>query len=946
MSTQGRDTDALQIELQIPGDAYRTLVAELRQDDPSRPQSRGYSRRVRTLIDIDIPRRAFSVRTVGNHRLPRPLTIRTDSETHTNLAHMIIQSLGNTFDPEVIAALKGIVNSCPEVLVTSLRVKPRDLELAPTNPRQNPLTPSTPRLLGTVTPTIFLDIDDAPTLVITETPIDETAENVARLRDNLRVTNATQAKVIENFVEVFASIAIPNTLSLPVTFFAHWGSYDDLAPSWRDEELSRHEPSANGRTLSLYFRAHVPTSGWYGATFFAQIAGSPERVWIGGGPADDARFFISSDDSALITSRLALINAAREEARIFIKDSVSNPPDIESAARKLSLIQPNLSLGGLIEEHVSSNPDEEHALTSLLQDCPESIAEAIAQQYGVGEIVFATPEGPQAAAGGLAQVITGLPPLLCQRGIPVSIITPLYRYDNGNKHPDAETTLRHGILLRGHKVIPRYIGTVTVHIGPTYHPGTAWTRRAASTLPFKVYLAQYENLRVFLLANNSIFDRVYQPVYADEQLRRAIAFSRAAIETTMAPHFDIRPSAIISNDWMTACIPSFCALDQRYRNDPILQRCKTIHMIHNGGADYHGRIPCHSRQEDLWPMFNLAPEHFFGFRDPHRGDLLNFTIAASEHATGGVVTVSRPYARQIASPGGGDGLETVLTRRTKSVFGVSNGIDRAQIDAYLSMISGESTELLRQPTTLLATKNRAKESIQARYGLSVEPNATLVSFVGRLAEQKGLHLLSGFVNGSDQSTLESIVSSNHDTQILVAGPLTSGDPSSDAIRNTLDYLRVKYPGRVAAAFDYIPHATALEMMFASNLFLMPSRFEPGGITQLEALAAGTLVVGRNVGGISATIENFNPVTGSGNGFLCNDYCPTAFANTTRWALSVIRDQKMRARLVSQAIHAPHSWADRAPTFVAVLQRIILGAERFQNLSALHASRARVSTASV
>jgi starch synthase len=345
-------------------------------------------------------------------------------------------------------------------------------------------------------------------------------------------------------------------------------------------------------------------------------------------------------------------------------------------------------------------------------------------------------------------------------------------------------------------------------------------------------------------------------------------------------------------------------------------------------------------------MFNLAPEHYFGFRDPHRGDLLNFTIAASEHATGGVVTVSRPYARQIASPGGGDGLENVLTRRTKSVFGVSNGIDRAQIDAYLSMISGESTELLRQPTTLLAAKNRAKESIQARYGLSLEPNATLVSFVGRLAEQKGLHLLSGFVNGSDQSTLESIVSSNHDTQILVAGPLTSGDSSSDAIRNTLDYLRVKYPGRVAAIFDYIPHATALEMMFASTLFLMPSRFEPGGITQLEALAAGTLVVGRNVGGISATIENFNPVTGSGNGFLCNDYCPTAFANTTRWALSVIRDQKMRARLVSQAIHAPHSWADRVPTFVAVLQRIILGAERFQNLSALHESRARVSTASV
>jgi glycogen synthase len=168
-------------------------------------------------------------------------------------------------------------------------------------------------------------------------------------------------------------------------------------------------------------------------------------------------------------------------------------------------------------------------------------------------------------------------------------------------------------------------------------------------------------------------------------------------------------------------------------------------------------------------------------------------------------------------------------------------------------------------------------------------------------------------------------------QLLVAGPTTEGDKASIDLRNTLTYLASQYPGRVATYFDYIPHAQALEIIFGSAFFLMPSRFEPGGITQVEALAAGTLVIGRNIGGISATIENFNQDAMTGNGFLFNDYTATAFANTANWALSSSEDPEVYVMLVANARNARHTWSDRVPAYLAMLQRVALGAERFMSL---------------
>jgi starch synthase len=228
-----------------------------------------------------------------------------------------------------------------------------------------------------------------------------------------------------------------------------------------------------------------------------------------------------------------------------------------------------------------------------------------------------------------------------------------------------------------------------------------------------------------------------------------------------------------------------------------------------------------------------------------------------------------------------------------------------------------------------------RESLQKRYHLSPQKDAQIASFVGRFAEQKGLSLMSGFVSGTGHSSLEDLLISNPKLQLIFAGPITEGDRDARYIRETLGYLCSRYPGRVAAQFDYVPHSQALEIIFGSTFFFMPSRFEPGGITQLESLACGTLVIGRNVGGIAATIENYEASCRSGNGFLFNDYTPTAFANTAHWAISSAREDHSYRQLVHNAISAQHSWAGRVPLYRSLFKRILFtNPEPTDNLVAL------------
>lgn len=950
MHTQEGSAQALRFEIEVGGDTYRSLVGGLRGLHASAVAPRSSKRSVRAIVELDTLSRSFSISTLSGHRLPRPIRIRDGSRTYQNVAHLISHSLTAEERKLLKRTLREIIALTATPPLKHLSIHRNDFEMMELAELLTNCRPERGESARHLSANVQLELDDSPTLIVPEREESDIAEAVERLRASLQVISRPSARVVENFVEVTATLSLSPSPHSDIELWVHWGSYEDLAPSWQEEQVTSVRGVEDVVQIPLYFRTHLPIHGWYGATFFAQVRGSSERVWIGGLGDHDARFHIKADNSSLREEQESRFVESYYMARQRVSAAIESSTLSFETLQEVENLAPHTSISSLIETQFSSSADENASITRLCDQAStsgwEQLRELLSSTYGIGEVVFATPEGPHAAAGGLAQVISGLPPELARAGVPVSIIAPLYRYDNGNKHPRAEEILRNGIIVEGRRVKPQYVGSITVDLGPTMAAGTNHIRRAPSSLPIKVYLARSGRTRLFLLANNSAFDRLYQPLYADEQLRRAVILSRAVLETISTGHFGIRPSALISNDWLTACVPSFFALDPRYRDVPWLKSCKTVHMIHNGGADYHGRLPCHINHEDLWPLLNLAPEHYFGFRDPHRGDLLNLTLAAAQHATGGVITVSEPYARELLSSLGGDGLEHVLRNRVSQLYGVSNGINRAQLISRLSVAAGTVPEKMNETRTLLQVKSAARARVQSRYGLTVDTEATLVSFVGRLAEQKGLNLLSGTVGPSWHSSLEELLRRHESLQLIVAGPPTVGDSASDSLQATLRDLQRRYPGRVAASLDYVPHQTALEIMLASALFLMPSRFEPGGITQLEALAMGTLVVGRNVGGISATIENYRERTQTGNGFLCDEYSPVAFANTADWALRTIQDEKVYQGLVSRALSAKHSWSDRAPLFLAVLQDIILGRERSKKLSITNDSRELLRAATV
>jgi starch synthase len=947
MYTEVSPERVLRFELLVSGSDYRTLVAHLRGHSVRVESKTRPPKQVRALIDLDPKSNTFSITSIDHHRLPRPVTIRGGSSTHQNLSRALSLEIQRDTQllqlaPELVAQLQKIIDACPELSADTLRANPRDFELPEIRVARSDEVLTAP-ILARLAPTLLLEFDDQPTLVIQEQQDVDLLDVEQLLRRELRLSGSATVSVNGNLADIRHSIAMPAlSPAWTIDFFAHWGSYEDLSPPWTDELITSVEGLPSPQNISLCFRAHAPAYGWHGATVFAQVRGSSERLWLGKPWLNDAKFFIDQDEIPATICSNHQTQQQRLTAAARIAANLANPTDLSSTSAWLREQFPELSLGELVASAALDTRSEasaiSHAFNILAAAGLSHIVDSIRSSYGLGEIVFASPEFSHAGAGGLAQVMTALPFELSKSGIPVTIVTPLYRFQNGNRHGSAEEVLEKGLLIGSTRVVPSYVATLAIPVGPTRYAGTEWNKRPPASVEFKVYRAQVDNVRVFLLSARSIFDRLYQAVAPDEQLRRAIIFSRGVLSTVATEHLGIRPCAIISNDWMTACIPPLASLDPSYQTTPWISSCKTIHMIHNGGADYHGRLPLHVHHEDLWPMFNLAPEHYFGFKDPHRDDLLNLTIAAVRHASGGIITVSQPYAQQLVSPcGGGDGLEYVLHNRRSDVFGVSNGIKRDEIDTYLAARANVSRSELRDCTTLLDAKISIQTAVQQRYGLHTSSSTTLISFVGRLAEQKGLELLSGLAPGTSHSVLEDLLKQRSDIQILIAGPVTPGDTSASALCSCVEYLIRKYPGRIAAVFDYIAHSTALEILGASTIFLMPSRFEPGGISQLEALAVGTLVVGRGVGGIAATITNFDPKTGQGTGFICYDYSAEAFLNTIYWALSVCDDPATYSSLVAQALNARHSWSDRAPTFTAVLQRIILGEKRLRSLPFLRSA---------
>lgn len=396
---------------------------------------------------------------------------------------------------------------------------------------------------------------------------------------------------------------------------------------------------------------------------------------------------------------------------------------------------------------------------------------------------------------------------------------------------------------------------------------------------------------VYFLECDEFFDRDYlygtpRGDYPDNAARFSF-FSRGVLEACRL--LSLKPDVIHCNDWQTALIPLY--LKSLYRNDFFKDTASLI-TIHNLG--YQGlfdkpNLPLTGIGEE-W--FNPDGIEFFG-----RLNFLKAGIVASDIIT----TVSGNYAREILTEELGFGLNGSLKKRSDDLYGVINGIDTEEWDPLSDRFTEAGYSMSDMSGKAICRKGLSRECFPS----VADDGSPLVSFVGRLASQKGIDIL---VEAADD--------------ILAAGArlvvLGSGD---ELFQDKLSSLSI---GRKERMFVMLRHdeGFAHRIYAGSDIFLMPSRYEPCGLGQLISMRYGTVPVARMTGGLADTITDWDARTGSGTGFLFKAYSAASFLQCVKRALGVYKDKEKWGRIVAQAMAMDFSWRKSAGTYIELYEKAI------------------------
>jgi len=379
---------------------------------------------------------------------------------------------------------------------------------------------------------------------------------------------------------------------------------------------------------------------------------------------------------------------------------------------------------------------------------------------------------------------------------------------------------------------------------------------------------------LYLIAQPAYFDRENIYGYEDDA-QRFLFFCKAALQAVQT--LDWRPDVIHCNDWHTGAVPVWVA-DDNFAGG-FFARAATVYTIHN--LAYQGVFPA-----SVWEVTGEPPA------DP--GDFVNFMSLGIGHADA-ITTVSPTYAREILTPQRGEGLDALLRRRQDRLHGILNGLDVTVFDP------ANDPALVRQfDADHLEDRVANKHALQKRLGL-VEGDHFLLGMVSRLASQKGFDILI--------EALPKLVSSS-DIQFVLLG---AGDADYAA---RLGKLAERFPVQVSVNLGY--DAILAQHIYAgSDTFLMPSRYEPCGLGQLIALRYGSVPIVRATGGLADTVQDFEPSTGEGTGFVFRPYEAAALLDAIRQAHRTFGDRKIWRALQRRGMSADFSWDASARKYAAV-----------------------------
>jgi starch synthase len=471
---------------------------------------------------------------------------------------------------------------------------------------------------------------------------------------------------------------------------------------------------------------------------------------------------------------------------------------------------------------------------------------------------------PLAKTGGLADVASALSRQLTAAGHDVRLFVPFYSQIRRDRLQASRIETLQGVPV----VIGRHEYRVDIWRAPL--PG--------STTP------------VYLVESDALYARPRLYTSDPDEHRRFLVLTRAALECCRRMNF--RPHIVHSHDWHTAFAPLW--LRSNYRQDPVFAGTRSVLTIHNIG--YQGDFGA----VDVGDL-DLGPDLYLLHQDDLRAGRINALKNGILHASA-ITTVSPTYAREITTPQYGMGMETALAARGNAVRGILNGVDYEEWDPrrdkYLPLHFGHED---------LRPKAELKRNFLLRQNLRpTQGRVPLFGIVSRLAVQKGFDLLT--------DTLPKLLQ-DHDVRLAVVG---TGEPHYERF---FAGLAEKFRGR-AWFFGGYDESLAHWIEGASDVFLMPSQYEPCGLNQMYSLRYGTIPIVRRTGGLADSVAHFDPGTGKGTGIVFNDFDSGAM----QWALNTAMEWYARPdlwqRLVQNAMRCDFSWETQTRQYLQLFAELL------------------------
>ena len=475
------------------------------------------------------------------------------------------------------------------------------------------------------------------------------------------------------------------------------------------------------------------------------------------------------------------------------------------------------------------------------------------------KILFAASESvPFVKTGGLADVVGALAPVLARQGHDVRVIIPYF------------------------SAIPHEYTSQMTHVCD-FEVQLGWRRQYCG-----IEKIEKDGVTWYFMDNKFYFGRPYIYGMGGDEYERFGFFCRGILN--MLPLINFQPDVIHAHDWQSGMVPALLKI--QYAHLPFYTNIKTVFTIHN--LQYQGIFGIREVQDvlglgdSLWTDDKLE---CFG--------CANFMKAALVYCDC-ITTVSPSYSEEIQTAYYGERLDGLLRARRNDLFGVLNGIDMNEYNPASDPKIAENYDSFHPEGKAVCKKN-----LQEELGLDVSPSTPVIGMVGRLSNQKGLDLVDYVIADIMRQ----------DVQLVVLGM------GEGRYFNLFSWAEGEYKGRVAARFT-MDHTLAHKIYAGTDMFLMPSQFEPCGLSQMIAMRYGSVPIVRETGGLRDTVLSYNEFTGDGNGFTFFNYNAHDMLHTIERAADYYRNHPdIWAKLQNRGMTGDYSWDHSACEYLKIYQSL-------------------------